>query len=140
MSRRTERVGNLIRSTIGQLLLSKISDPRIDPARTSITRVAVPEDLLTAKVFVSVMGTEAEQRRTLRALRHAAGYVQELMMRRIQLRHTPVLEFELDQGFKKAMQTMRIIDQAMDELRRKEASQQDSGDLPQASGEPGAQG
>ena len=73
MSRRTERVGNLIRSTIGELLLSKISDPRIDPARTSITRVEVPEDLLSAKVYISVLGNETQERTTLRALRHAAG-------------------------------------------------------------------
>lgn len=140
MSRRTERVGNLIRTTIGQLLLSKLSDPRIDPARTSITRVEVPEDLLTAKVYVSVMGTEAEQRKTLRALKHAAGYVQERMMREIQLRHTPVLEFELDEGFKKALETMQLIDQAMDEIRQKEDPEQDHHGAPQASGETGTQG
>jgi len=117
MTRRTERIGSLIRSTLGELLLSKLSDPRIDPARTSVTRVEVPEDLLTAKVYVSVLGTDAEQRRTLRALRHAAGHIQKLMTRRIRLRHTPVLDFALDTSFKKTLETYGIIQQAMAEIR-----------------------
>lgn len=125
MSRRSERVGHLIRNTIGQLLLSKLSDPRVDPARTAITRVEVPEDLLTARVYVSVMGTEAQQRRTLRALRHAGGHIQELMMQRISLRHTPLLEFVLDTNFKRTLQTLNIIQQAMDETRRKEHADDD---------------
>jgi len=126
MSRRTERVGNLIRNTIGRLLPTKLSDPRIDPARTSITHVEVAEDLLTARVFVSVIGTEAEQRRTLKGLCHAAGRVQNLLARRIRLRHTPVLEFMLDENFKKTLQTLDLIQQAMEEIRRKEQAEQSS--------------
>ena len=127
MSRRTERIGNLIRNSLGQLLLSKLADPRVDTARTSITRVEVPEDLLSAKVFVSVMGTPGEQRRTVTALRHAAGRLQDLLAREITLRHTPVLTFELDEKFKKTLETLQLIQQAMDEIHQKE---QAAGDAP----------
>jgi ribosome-binding factor A len=140
MNRRTERVSNLIRNTIGELLLAKMSDPRIDPARTSITHVEVPEDLLTARVYVSVIGTEAEQRRTLQALSHAAGHIQELMMREISLRNTPLLQFVLDTKFKKTLETFQIIGKAMEEIHRKEAAQTPSPeadeDTPQESQEP----
>jgi ribosome-binding factor A len=119
MSRRTERVASLIRDTIGQLLLTKLSDPRIDSALTSVTRVEVPDDLLTARVYVSVVGTESQQRNALRALRHAAGHIQELMMRQIQLRFTPILDFALDEQFKKTLKTYQLIDQAMAEIRAK---------------------
>jgi len=120
MNRRTERVCSLIRDTIGQLILAKLSDPRIDPARTSVTRVEMPEDLLTARVFMSVIGTEPQQRSTLRALKHAAGHIQELMMRQISLRNTPLLEFVEDTNFKKSLETYKIIQQAMNELHQKE--------------------
>jgi ribosome-binding factor A len=120
MSRRTDRISSLIRDTIGSLLISKMSDPRIDPARTSVTRVEVPADLLTAKVYVSVMGTEAEQRTTLRALQHASGHIQQLMMREIELRNTPILTFELDVAFKKTIETLALIQQVSEELRRKD--------------------
>jgi len=120
MSRRTERVSSLIRDTIGSLLISKLSDPRIDPARTSVTKVEVPADLLTAKVYISVMGTEAEQRTTLRALQHAAGHIQELMAREISLRTTPRLSFEADVQFKKAIATQAILQQVSEELHRQD--------------------
>jgi ribosome-binding factor A len=120
MSRRTERVANLIRNTIGRILPAKLSDPRIDPARTSITRVEVSDDLLSARVYFSVMGTEAEQRRTLQALRHAAGHIQELMMDDIRLRNTPILVFEIDRRFKKTLETLQIIQQVMEEIHQKE--------------------
>jgi ribosome-binding factor A len=120
MSRRTDRVDSLVRQTLGQLLLTKLSDPRIDPARTTITNVAVSEDLTSAKVYVSVIGPEADQRKALAALKHAAGHLQELMMREVSLRQTPVLNFVLDTDFKKALETMEIIDQAMAEIRSRE--------------------
>jgi len=126
MSRRTERVANLIRNTIGRLLPTKLSDPRIDPARTTITHVEITEDLLTAKVFVSVIGTAAEQRRTLQGLSHAAGRVQDLLGRQVRLRHTPVLEFVLDEKFKKTLRTLDLIRQAMEEIRQKEQAEQSS--------------
>ena len=62
MTRRTQRVGSLLRDALGRLILTELSDPRIDPARTSVIRVEVPEDLMTAKVFVSVLGDDALQR------------------------------------------------------------------------------
>lgn len=120
MTRRTQRIESLIQSTLGMLLLTKIADPRIDPARTSITRVEVPADLLSAKVHISVMGTEAEQRNALRALQHAAGHIQELLSREIELRTTPILDFQADVQFKKAIQTQAIIQRVSEELRRKD--------------------
>jgi len=122
MNRRTKRIERLIRNAIGQVILSKLSDPRIDPARTSITHVEMPEDLLTAKVYASIIGTEAQQRRTMRALQHASGRIQELMMRGISLRHTPILDFRFDEEFKKTLKTLQIIDQAMKQITDREQS------------------
>ena len=124
MSRRTQRIGNLIRQTLGQALLSKLSDPRLDSVRTSITRVEVPEDLLTAKVFVSVMGTEAEQSRVIHALKHASGHLQELIGRQISLRHTPILSFEVDKQFKSTLETLDLIQRAMDEIDQRQRDRQ----------------
>ena len=121
MTRRTQRVGSLVRDTVGRLILTELSDPRIDPARTSVVRVEVPEDLLTAKVFVSVLGDDALQRKTLRALRHAAGHIQELLGRRLALKHTPRLTFEFDKNFQGTLEIYRIIEDAMQEIRDKDS-------------------
>jgi ribosome-binding factor A len=109
-----------MRQTLGEVLLSKVSDPRIDVARTSITSVEVAEDLLSAKVYVSVLGSEADQRKALRALQHAGGRLQEQMMSRIRLRHTPVLTFVVDEEFKRTMATLEMIEKAMDEIQPRE--------------------
>ena len=109
-----------MRKITGELLLTKLSDPRIDRARTSVTRVEVAEDLLTAKVYISVMGTEGRQNRTLQALRHASGHIQELIMRQMSLRTTPVLSFVADTEFKKTIETLNIIQRVADEIQQKD--------------------
>jgi len=135
MSRRTERVASLIRTTLGQILLAKLSDPRVDPVKVSITRVETPEDLLTAKVYISVVGNDkAEESRVIAALRHAAGYLQEKMMKQIQLRNTPRLDFQIDEQYKKTMHTLNVIAEVSEELRRKErdAEPRDDSDASEA--------
>ena len=122
MSRRTERVGNLLRELIAEAVMRRIADPRVDPGKTSITRVEVAEDLLTAKVYVSVMGEPADQRRCVEALSHAAGHIQELISPGITLRNMPILSFHMDEQFKKTMETLSLIQQAMDEIHEKEAA------------------
>lgn len=120
MSRRTERISRLIQQVVGQIILERISDPRIDPARVSVTRVEVSGELTTAKVFCSVLGTEPEQRTALRGLQHAAGRIQALLNERVALRFTPVLTFVADRQFKQSLTTLTLIQQAMDEIRQQE--------------------
>ncbi len=120
INRRLERVNALLRNVIGELLLSKISDPRLDPARVSVTRVEVTDDFTVAKVFVTVMGTEAQQKLAVSALRHAHGHIQELMMRQIQLRNTPRLDFELDKQFKKTLETLVVLQKVAEEIRQRD--------------------
>ena len=124
MNRRTERIGKLLQHQIGQVLLEKLADPRIDTARTSVTRVEVPEDLLCAKVYVSIIGSEAEQQRCIKSLARASGRIRAIVRDNISLRHMPVLEFVIDHQFKKTLETLDVIRQAMDEIREKETEEE----------------
>jgi len=122
------------------LILTKLSDPRIDRVRTSVTRVEVVEDLLSAKVYVSVMGTQGQQNRTISALSHASGHVQELMARKMTLRHTPVLTFALDTEFKKTLDTLDIIQRVTDEIEQKDQARSEAASLAsKAQGQPDQQ-
>jgi ribosome-binding factor A len=120
MRRRTERIGKVMQQAIARILMTELADPRIEPARTSVTRVEVQEDLLRAKVYISIYGSEAQQRRGLEALQHSAGRIQALLRRQVQLRSMPVLDFRNDERFKGTLKTFEIIRQAMDELRAKD--------------------
>ena len=120
MSRRTERIARLIQQTVGRIILERINDPRINPAKVSVTRVEVADDMNRAKIYCSVIGSDSQQRTALRGLQHAAGRIQELMAGQVRLRFTPILEFVLDVQFKKSLNTLAMIQQAMEELRQQE--------------------
>lgn len=113
---RPERVGNVIRTVVSDAISNRLNDPRIEPM-SSVTRVEVSHDLEHAKVWVSIMGSEPAQRRTIAGLRSAAGYIQKLVAGELQIRTCPRLAFQLDESIKKGEQTLRIIEQVMAETR-----------------------
>jgi ribosome-binding factor A len=106
MSRRTDRVGDLLRSELAQLLRRRMSDPRV--ALATVTEVSVTADLRRAVVRVSVLGGESERDRALEALRHARGFLRSELAHQVRsLRAVPELVFELDRG---AEHSQRIHD------------------------------
>lgn len=124
MSRRTERVGSLIRTIIAQAIQSRLHDPRIAPL-TSVTRVEVSADWSVARVHISVLAPEAQQKLSVEALRHAAGRLRTMVAERITLRQAPRLDFLLDTSLKRAFETVQAIDQAMAELGERPAWEQE---------------
>jgi len=112
-----------VASTIQDAIVNRLSDPRISRF-TSVTRVKVSGDLQLAKVYVSVMGSPGEQRRTMAGLQHAVGHVQTLLAKRLHIRQCPRIQFVLDESIKKAAQTMRLIEQSMAEIRSREPAAQ----------------
>ena len=115
MSRRTARVGSLIRSIVSEAIQSRLSDPRIE-SLTSITRVDVSADLSVARVHVSVMASDAKQKLCLQALQHAAGRLRALVARQVEMRQIPHLDFCLDDSVQRAFETVQAIDTAIAEL------------------------
>jgi ribosome-binding factor A len=114
--RRPERVAAVVRSVVSDAIATKLSDPRIAPL-ASVTRVEVSGDLEYAKVWISVLGDETVQRRTLAGLCSAAGYVQRLVGSELSIRHCPKVSFHLDLSLKKAAETIRLIEKVASEKR-----------------------
>ncbi len=137
MSRRTERVGNLIRSIVAQAIQTRLADPRI-PTITSITRVEVSDDFAVARVFVSVMAPEAQRQLCLAALRSATGLFRRLLAPELHLRRIPALDFRLDDALRHSFETLEVIDRAMRELGQIPEWEREAAD-PEA-GEPGGVG
>jgi ribosome-binding factor A len=96
VSRRTHRVGDLLRAELADLLLRQVHDPRI--RLVSVVDVDLSPDLRRAVVKVSALGTDEERAATVEALRHARGFLRSELARRMRLRVTPELTFELDRG------------------------------------------
>jgi ribosome-binding factor A len=115
-SRRTLRVAEAIREVVSSAVLFELADPRIKGVTVLCTEVT--GDLRHATVYVSVMGSESEQRLALRGLQHAAGFLQSKVAARLQTRFTPTLTFKLDESVKKSVAISRLIDEALAEERK----------------------
>ena len=112
MSRRTERVNDLIREELSDLLLREVNDPRLG-GLISITKVEVTPDFFNARVFVSIMQPPAEQADALRALNAAASFFHRELKSRIQMRRIPFLVFKLDTSIEEAAEVLARIDQVL---------------------------
>jgi ribosome-binding factor A len=110
-SHRHLRVAEAIREVVSTAILFEVADPRI--RAVTVLRVDVSGDLRHATVCVSVMGSDAEQKRALEGLTHAAGFLQARVAARLQTRFTPVLSFKLDESVKKSIEVARLIDEAV---------------------------
>jgi ribosome-binding factor A len=111
MTRRTERVNELLRAELSDILRRKVKDPRLN-VLFSITEVNVAPDLKTARVFLSVMGDEAARESVFRALKAAEPFIRhELRPRLSSLRHTPELTFILDTSIERGARLSALIDQ-----------------------------
>ena|SRR5688572_18714736 len=111
MSRRTERVNDLIRDELSDLLLREVRDPRLG-VLISITHVEVTPDLNNARVSVSVMAPPAEQQEALKALNAAAAFFHRELKSRIDMRRIPFLTFKLDTSIEEAAAVLAHIDEA----------------------------
>ena len=109
MSRRTERVNELLRDELSDLLLREVRDPRLE-RMISITHVDVTPDFFNARVFVSVMGTPKEQEDALRALNSAAAFFHRELKSRIQMRRIPFLVFKQDISIEEGARMLSLID------------------------------
>ncbi len=110
MTRRTERINELLREAISEIVRHDVRDPRVG-GLLSITEVDVSPDLRQAKVFVSVMGSDAEKSDTVKALRIAAGFVQRELRRRVTLRRTPELTFVPDESMEEGARILTLLDE-----------------------------
>ncbi|MEW6546474.1 MAG: 30S ribosome-binding factor RbfA [Bacillota bacterium] len=104
---RQERVSEVLREEISALL-SELKDPRVGFA--SITRVEMSSDLRHARVYVSVLGDEAQKKATMEGLRSATGFIRSEVGRRVRLFRTPEIAFHLDESLEKGARVLKLIE------------------------------
>lgn len=112
MKRRNDRIGDLVRAELSDLLLRAVQDPRIK--LVNVTSVDVTPDLRRAMVKVSALGTEEERLDAIEALRHAKGFLRTELAHRLRTRVTPELVFELDRGAEHSQRISDILESLHD--------------------------
>lgn len=111
--RRPERVAEAIREEIATFLAEGVKDPRVTGLVT-VTGVDVTRDLRQARVFVSIMGSDAERGSTLEGLASVAGHLRGRLGRALRLRVAPEIDFQLDRSIASAARIETLLTQIRD--------------------------
>jgi ribosome-binding factor A len=106
---RMRRVNEVIREVVGEAIAGELDDPRI--GFVTVTSVDTAPDLRSARVFVSVLGDEAERERTLAALRSSHGLLQGRIAREMRIKYTPTLSFHYDDGPERGVRLAQLLDE-----------------------------
>jgi ribosome-binding factor A len=107
MTRRTQQMGEFLREEVVDIIRSEIDDPRL--GFWTVTRVEVLPDLRSARIYVSVLGTDGERKETITALRGAAGFIRGHLKPRMRTRIIPDLDFRDDRSMEHAEEIDRTL-------------------------------
>jgi ribosome-binding factor A len=107
--KRIERVNQLIKEELSALLQRELKDPRL--GFVTVTEVETSRDLRSAKVFVSVLGSEAQWQASLAALESAKGFMRNWLRQHLDLRAIPTLDFRADRSMEHAAKIQTLLRQ-----------------------------
>ena len=108
MSRRTDRVNELLREELGELVQLHVKDPRVEGRFVSITEVQVTPDLKHADVYVSCLASD-EAPEAVEGLQHSASFLHERLVARLRMRSIPKLTFKIDRSMETADRLSNLI-------------------------------
>src|SRR5262245_20356989 len=106
---RMRRVNGSTRGLLRDAIAAELKDPRVGFA--SVTEVDTSPDLRAARVYVSVLGSEAERERSLEGLRSSHGFLQSKIADSTHMKRTPTLTFEYDESTERGARISRLLDE-----------------------------
>lgn len=106
---RMRRINEVLREVVGAAIASELNDPRI--GFVTVTSVETSPDLRTARVYVSVLGSEEEREATLEGLRSSHGVIQSKIASETRMKRTPSLSFHYDSTLEQGMRISRLLEE-----------------------------
>lgn len=104
---RMRRVDEAVREVLSDAVTRDLKDPRV--GFVTVTDVKTSADLRHARVYVSVLGSDAERVASIDGLQSAHGYLQGRVARELHMKHTPQLDFILDDTAERADRLERML-------------------------------
>jgi ribosome-binding factor A len=120
MKQRTDRLNSLLKEVISEVIKREVRNPHVNELIT-VTRVDITKDLHYAKVYVSVIGDEAQKKETLAALQSAAGFIAVNASQKVVMRYFPALTFRLDDGVDKHIRMQKLLSDISEERNSRQA-------------------
>ena len=114
MAYRIDRVNNLIRQEISELLHRQVKDPRLGSFIT-VTNVSTSPDLRYAKIFVSQISGQASRQEVLSTLSAASGFFRKELRKYLKLRRIPELSFQWDDSIERGARLLELMDRLSQE-------------------------
>ena len=109
-SKRVARLNEQLKRELSELIRTQVRDRRVGVV--TVTAVEMASDLGSARVFVRIIGDEAEFKETLAGLEAAAPFLRGLLGRILHIRRIPELRFRED----RSMEHARRIEQLLSEV------------------------
>jgi ribosome-binding factor A len=104
---RMRRVNEAIREILGDAIATELKDPRI--GFVTVTEVDTSPDLRSARVYVSVLGSDDEREASLAGLQSAHGVLQGKFASAMRMKRTPTLTFEYDESTERGDRISRLL-------------------------------
>jgi len=121
--KRSDRVADLVRKEISEMLLKTIKDPRI--GFVTITRVEVTADCRVARVYYSVVGASEQVEQSIEGLNSAKGYIRRELGHRMKVKYIPELVFQFDPSIEYSIHMGELIHHLQEEREKKEGEDED---------------
>lgn len=115
---RQDRLNSLLKEVISDVIREEVRNPHVNELMT-VTRVDITKDLHYAKVYVSVIGTDAAKLETLKALNSAAGFIAVNSSKKVRMRYFPALTFKLDDSVDKHMRIEELLGEISEEKKQR---------------------
>jgi ribosome-binding factor A len=103
------RVNEAVREVLSARIAEGLNDPRI--GFVTLTSVDTSPDLRHARVYVSVLGDDAERADTMAGLESAHGLLQQAIGRELRMKRTPTLQFVFDESIDRGMRISELLDE-----------------------------
>jgi ribosome-binding factor A len=103
------RINEVVREVVGAAISTDLNDPRI--GFVTVTSVETSPDLRTARVFVSVLGSDEQREATLAGLASSHGVIQARIARETRMKRTPTLTFHHDDAVERGVRISKLLEE-----------------------------
>ena len=117
------RINGEVQRELSNIIRGEIKDPRINPL-TSVVAVEVAPDLKTCKAYISVLGDEESQAKTLAGFKSAEGFIRSKLAKTVNLRNTPEIRFVLDQSIEYGVKMSKMIDEVTKDIKSEDDAEE----------------
>lgn len=132
MKHRKDRLEELIKRIVSEIIFRELKDPRI--GFVTVTGVELSKDLAEAKIGISILGSSTEVRKSMEGIRSSSGYVQKLLGKELKIRNVPRVHFFLDKSVEEGVElvnrieTLAGVKKSQDESEETDAADETTGE------------